>query len=72
MAKPGTQWIIRKDVFTRVQKCFEENGIDFARKEVRVQIPGMDEHVELDEQQKKTIAAAAREVAQGDLPPKTA
>ncbi len=71
MAKPGTQWIIRKDVFTRIQKCFEENGIEFARKEVRVQIPGLDEHTELNEEQKKTIAAAASEAAQSDAPPKT-
>ncbi len=64
MAKPGTQWIIRKDVFTRVQKCFEDNGIEFARKEVRVQIPGLDEHTELNGDQKKAIAAAASEVAE--------
>lgn len=64
MAKPGTQWIIRKDVFTRVQKCFEENGIDFARKEVRVQIPGLDENTELSDEQKKTVAAAANEAAE--------
>jgi small-conductance mechanosensitive channel len=64
MAKPGTQWIIRKDVFTRVQKCFEDNGIEFARKEVRVQIPGLDEHTELNTEQKQTIAAAASEVAE--------
>ena len=64
MAKPGTQWIIRKDVFTRVQKCFEENGIEFARKEVRVQIPGLDENSKLNNEQKKTIAAAANEAAE--------
>ncbi len=68
MAKPGTQWIIRKDVFTRVQKCFEENGIEFARKEVRVQIPGLDENTELNDAQKKTIAAAASEAAEKPEP----
>ncbi len=69
MAKPGTQWIIRKDVFTRVQKCFEENGIDFARKEVRVQIPGLDEHTELNVDQKKAISAAASEAAENAQDP---
>ena len=39
MAKPGKQWMIRKDVYTRVQKIFAENGIEFARREVRVNIP---------------------------------
>ncbi len=68
MAKPGTQWIIRKDVFTRVQKIFEENGIDFARKEVRVQIPGLDSNTELNDEQKQAVSVAASEAAE---PPPT-
>ena len=64
MTKPGTQWIIRKDVYTRVQKAFDANGIEFARKEVRVQMPGMDENTELNSDQKKLISAAASEAAQ--------
>lgn len=39
MAKPGKQWMIRKDVYARVQKIFSENGIEFARREVRVKMP---------------------------------
>lgn len=61
--KPGAQWVIRKEIYTRVQKAFEENNIQFARKEVRVQIPGLEEHTELNENQKTAIAAAAGEVA---------
>jgi small-conductance mechanosensitive channel len=61
--KPGTQWSIRKQVYMRVQKAFEENNIQFARKEVRVQIPGLDEGTELNVEQKTAIAAAAGEVA---------
>ncbi len=34
--KPGGQWGLRKEIYTRVQQAFEENGIEFARKEVRV------------------------------------
>ncbi|MEE9315112.1 MAG: mechanosensitive ion channel family protein, partial [Rhizobiaceae bacterium] len=64
MTKPGTQWIIRKDVYNRVQKAFDANGIEFARKEVRVQIPGLDEHSELNNDQKQAISAAASEAAQ--------
>ncbi len=64
MAKPGTQWIIRKDVYTRIQSVFEANGIEFARKEVRVQIPGLNEQTELSSEQKQAISAAASEVAE--------
>ena len=41
MAKPGTQWIMRKDVYARVQKKLEANGIEFARREVKVNVPGL-------------------------------
>ncbi len=43
MAKPGKQWMIRKDVYARVQKIFAENGIEFARREVRVKMPDAEE-----------------------------
>ncbi|MEM7289769.1 MAG: mechanosensitive ion channel domain-containing protein, partial [Pseudomonadota bacterium] len=59
MAKPGKQWVIRKDVYSRVQKKLEENGIEFARREVRVQIPGMGDASELTEEQKNAVGAAA-------------
>ena len=64
MAKPGTQFTIRKELLTRVNKQFEENGIDFARREVRVAIPGLDDHDKLDEEDKAAIAGAAAEAAQ--------
>lgn len=68
MAKPGTQWIIRKDVYNRVQKVLDEAGIQFARKEVRVQIPGVDSNSELNAQQKEAIGAAVSEVSQNEQP----
>lgn len=69
MAKPGTQWIIRKDVYTRVQKVLDEAGIQFARREVRVQLPGLDKDTDLTEEQTKTIGAAASSaVPQPDTP----
>jgi len=61
---PGGQFIIRKEVYSRVQKAFEANGIDFARKEVRVHLP---EHVNPDDlsaNQKDAIAAAASDEPQ--------
>lgn len=64
MAKPGTQWAIRKDVYSRIQKAFAENDIEFARREVRVSMPGIDGH-NLDADDRKAIAAAAAQAAQG-------
>jgi small-conductance mechanosensitive channel len=58
---PGGQFIIRKEVYNRVQKAFEAAGIEFARKEVRVHLP---EHVRADDltvEQKEAISAAASE-----------
>ena len=68
MTKPGGQWVIRKDIYTRVTKEFEENGIEFARKEVRVNIPGIDaadgNGGNLDATQKSAIGAAAADAAE--------
>lgn len=58
--KPGKQFGVRREIYKRVQKAFEENGIQFARKEVRVQLP---ETAKLEEPQKEAIAAAAAEAA---------
>jgi moderate conductance mechanosensitive channel len=39
MARPGEQFVIRREVFQRVQKAFEENGIEFAKRQVAVYVP---------------------------------
>jgi small-conductance mechanosensitive channel len=39
MARPGEQFVIRREVFQRVQKAFEEGGIPFARRQVAVYVP---------------------------------
>ncbi len=62
MAKPGRQWTIRKEVFARVQRVFEENGIQFARKEVRVKIDTDPD--QLTDEQKRAVAAAATDAAE--------
>lgn len=67
MAKPGKQWVIRKDVYNRVQKALDEAGIQFARKEVRVQVPGLEDRKDLTDSQKNAIAAAASEAAEQQL-----
>jgi small-conductance mechanosensitive channel len=62
--RPGDQWVIRKEVYNRVQKAFEENGIEFARKEVRIMMPDSANHADLSEDQKLAIATAASEAAE--------
>ena len=42
MAKPGKQFTLRKEIYNRVKAAFKANGIEFARREVRVAIPGLE------------------------------
>ena len=63
MTRPGKQWIVRKDVYSRVQKAFAENGIEFARKEVRVNL-GDEPPAHLTEEQKQQIGAAVADAAE--------
>ncbi|MFT5614817.1 MAG: small-conductance mechanosensitive channel [Granulosicoccus sp.] len=63
MAKPGTQFTIRKEIYNRVRSEFAANGIEFARREVRVAIPGLDHADHLSEDEKMEITAAATAAA---------
>ena len=69
MAKPGKQFTLRKEIFNRVKAAFKENGIDFARREVRVAIPGLDEAENLSDQQKAAIGAAAADAVNKEQGP---
>ncbi len=64
MAKPGKQFMIRKEIFNRVSAAFAEAGIDFARREVRVALPSMNDREALTDEDKSAIAAAASQAAQ--------
>jgi small-conductance mechanosensitive channel len=64
MAKPGKQFTLRKEIFNKVKAQFEANGIDFARREVRVAIPGLDGKDDLTAEDRASIAAAATQAAQ--------
>ena len=68
MAKPGKQFTLRKEVYQRVKAAFDENGIQFARKEVRVAVPGL-ENSDLTQEDKEAIAAAAADAAEKELAP---
>jgi small-conductance mechanosensitive channel len=67
MAKPGTQFTIRKEIYNRVQDAFKENGIEFARREVRVAAPKAEDLEDLSEDQKETVAAAASAALEAQL-----
>ena len=62
MAKPGQQFTIRKEIYNRVKKEFEAAGIPFARREVRVAIPNLDDDT-LSEQEKSAVRTAAAAAA---------
>jgi small-conductance mechanosensitive channel len=65
MAKPGKQFMIRKELYVRVQKAFEEAGIPFARKQVMVHIPGLENNnQQLSADDARHIAASASEAAE--------
>jgi small-conductance mechanosensitive channel len=64
MARPGTQFTIRKEVYNRVKAELNAAGIDFARREVRVAIPGLDNRDDIDPATQAAIGAAASQVAQ--------
>ena len=66
MAKPGKQFTLRKEVYQRVKAAFDENGIQFARKEVRVSVPGLD-NGDLSKEDKDAIAAAAADAAEREM-----
>ncbi|MBO9401673.1 mechanosensitive ion channel family protein [Shimia sp. R9_3] len=59
MAKPGKQFMIRKEIYNRVKSAFAENGIDFARREVRVALPEAAKELPAAEQAALTAAGAA-------------
>ncbi len=57
MAKPGAQWLIRRDAYQKLRDAFEENGISFAQRNVTVEVVS---DKELDEEAQKAIAGAAQ------------
>lgn len=68
MAKPGRQFVLRKEIYNRVKQTFDDNGISFARREVRVAIPGLEDAKDLTDEQKTAIASSAAEAVQDSLP----
>ncbi|MBW4708205.1 mechanosensitive ion channel [Roseobacter sp. YSTF-M11] len=67
MAKPGTQFTIRKEIYNRVRNEFKANGIEFARREVRVEMPGVDDNENLDDAEKAAVKAAVTGAVDANL-----
>ena len=65
MAKPGEQFVIRREVFTRVQKAFQENGIGFAHRRVMVDVPKDATPEEATEIKERAASAAIASEQQG-------
>ncbi len=60
MAKPGRQFTIRKELYTRIQKAFEDNDIHFAHRRVAVDLPpGFESHPQAEKIAEAAAAAAA-------------
>lgn len=60
MTKPGEQFTIRAELQARVKAAFDEVGINFARKEVRVAMPEAESAVgQLNPEQRAAVAAAS-------------
>ena len=69
MAKPGKQWSMRKAIYTEVHTRLKEAGIPFARREVRVAIPDVDDPKNPTEEEKSKMAAAASAAVQDGMVP---
>lgn len=65
MAKPGQQFMLRKEIYNRVKAAFKENDIHFARREVNVAMPEMATE-KLTREEKAAIAAGAEAAAEKD------
>lgn len=59
MTKPGKQFMIRKELYNRIQAEFAANGIEFARREVRVALPDKKTAADLSKEEIAALASAA-------------
>ena len=66
MAKPGAQWLIRRDAYQKLRDAFEANGINFATRNVKVEVLG---DQPLGEEAQKAIAGAAQQAVEAAAGP---
>ena len=59
-AKPGTHFVIRREAYRRITESLKKNGIEYAMKQVVVDVPGLAERSsELNPTEVKQIVNAA-------------
>ncbi len=66
MCVPGEQWVIRRDAFQKLRDIFEQNGIELAQRNVKVEVVS-DQPV--GPEIKEAIAGAAQEAAEQQVAP---
>jgi len=65
MSKPGEQWTIRRDAYQRIRDVFDENGISFAERNVKVEVIGD----VANEETREAIAGAAQNAIETQIDP---
>lgn len=66
MARPGAQWLIRRDAYQKLRDIFEKNGISFAQRNVKVEIAG---DQPLPDDVRKAVVGAAQEAVEREAGP---
>jgi len=61
MSEPGQQWTIRRDAYQAIRDAFDQNGLSFAERSVKVEVVG-DGNVSRD-----AIAGAAQDAIEGQV-----
>ena len=56
---PGEQFVIRREVYRRIQEYFRENGIEFAHRNVTVYLPDETTPTESDDKEGEVAASSA-------------
>ena len=62
MAKPGEQWVIRRDAYQKIVNAFEANGIRLAERNVKVQV--VSDRPLTDDEQEAVVGAAQEAIEQ--------
>ncbi|MFN3546897.1 MAG: mechanosensitive ion channel family protein [Mesorhizobium sp.] len=66
MARPGAQWVIRRDAYHKLRDAFEKNGIHFAQRNVKVEVLS---DQPLSDQVREAVAGAAQTAIEARRPP---
>lgn len=66
MARPGAQWVIRRDAYHKLRDAFEKNGIHFAQRNVKVEVLS---EQPLSDQVREAVAGAAHAAIEARRPP---